>query len=521
MKTPWMQTLYRKLDEKDFGVKEIDDNVKELFRKDNKSKFRLTNEQYNDYLNGKLDNLIMENMYYRGLALDDEGCILTGSQGYLADESYFPLADDRYVSFKIKTEKNEYTILLNPEVGSWVAFTEDEFKQYKSGKLPMHQMENLYLRRLATDSDRESVEMDFPEPADRPSVVVVNLTMACNLKCKYCFASCEPGKGDYMHEDVMERIITEMFKMPSKLITFELQGGEPLCCFEGMKKFVEISEKYKDQYNKTVKYRTVTNATLVTDEVIEFAKKYNVAVCVSLDGDESMTNQTRIYADGRGAFEDIMKGVKKLQSQYRIDGAVCTIGQHNMKDAERIMNFFIEQGISFKPRPANLLGRELENHTTTNSGEWAEAFIKMHQMSDDAEVENYSVHIHEENVYGPVRDYICLRYPCGAAREVISVNPDGTVYPCDGFKNEEDFNMGNILEESLDEILSKDWVETLRNRTHKDIEKCSTCMFRAMCCSCCYSAYGAYGTVYREDPQCADRRKIFMYLIKNWLVRNE
>ena len=203
-----------------------------------------------------------------------------------------------------------------------------------------------------------------------------------------------------------------------------------------------------------------------------------------------------------------------------MDGAVCTIGQHNMREAERIMHFFIEQGISFKPRPANILGRELQNHTTTHNGEWAEAFIKMHKLSQDASVENYSVHIYEENVYGPVRDYICLRYPCGAAREVISVNPDGSVYPCDGFKNEEKFKMGNILEEELDEILAKDWVIELRNRTYKDIEKCSQCMFRAMCCSCCYSAYGAYGTVYREDPQCVDRRKIFMYLIKTWLEKN-
>jgi radical SAM protein with 4Fe4S-binding SPASM domain len=341
------------------------------------------------------------------------------------------------------------------------------------------------------------------------------------LKCKYCFAACEPGKGESMGNEVMTRVITQMFTMPSKLITFELQGGEPLCYFEGMKTFVEIAESLKDQFNKIVKYRTVTNATMITDEFIEFAKKYDVAVCVSLDGDEEMTNQTRVYADGKGAFSEIIKGVHKLKQDYKIDGAVCTIGQHNMKYAKRIMEFFIDQGISFKPRPANILGREIENHTTTNSGEWANAFIEMHKLSENISIENYSVHIHEENVYGPVRDYICLRYPCGAAREVISVNPDGTVYPCDGFKNEESFNMGNIKSETLEEILSKEWVIKLRDRTYKDIEKCKTCMFRSMCCSCCYSAYGAYGTIYREDPQCVDRKKIFMYLIQTWLERNE
>lgn len=521
MKTPWMKTTYGKLETDQYRIENVDNGLVKIISSSEESEYYLTCEEYEQYCQNTLDYLKMENMYYRGLAVDDEGMVIENSDLYLKDEQYVPLSEEEYVKFNISTDEGKYVVMLNPEIGSWVAFENDEFELYVDGLLDARKMENLYLRNLAKDSDNESVIMDFPLPAERPSVIVVNLTMTCNLRCKYCFAACEPGQGDFMSEDVMRQVIVQMFSMPSKLITFELQGGEPLCHFEGMKKFVEISETLKGQYGKLVKYRTVTNATLISDEFIDFAKKFDVAVCVSLDGDAEMTNQTRVYADGRGAFPEIIKGVEKLKSEYQIDGAVCTIGQHNMKEAEKIMNFFIEQGISFKPRPANLLGRELENHTTTESGEWADAFIKMHKISEKASVENYSVHIHEENVYGPVRDYICLRYPCGAAREVISVNPDGTVYPCDGFKNEEKFNMGNIMDETLEEILVKDWIVELRNRTHKDIKKCSTCMFRAMCCSCCYSAYGAFGTVYREDPQCADRRKIFMYLIKNWIEKNE
>lgn len=521
MKTPWMKTNYMALNESEYCVEENDKNEIRLIKKDFSSEFVLSKENYEEYRKNCLDYLIMENMYYRGLAKDDQGEIIEGIDGYLSKEKYYPLNENEYKAIKIKTKDKEYMVILNPEIGSWMAMSEDEYKEYKTNQLDNMKMENLFLRGLAKDFDGESVNMEFPKPAERPSVIVVNLTMACNLRCKYCFAACEPGTGDFMSEEVMEKVIIEMFKMPSKLITFELQGGEPLFYFDGMKKFVEISEKYKNKYEKIVQYRTVTNATLINDEVIKFAKEYNIAVCVSLDGNEEMTNQTRIYADGKGAFKDIMKGVKKLKEEYEIDGSVCTIGQHNMDYAEEIMNFFITQGISFKPRPANILGRELENHTTTPSGKWAEAFIKMHKMSETSPIENYSVHIHEENVFGPVRDYICLRYPCGAAREVISVNPDGTVYPCDGFKNEKEFVMGNLKTETLEDILTKDWVEKLKNRTHKDIEKCNQCIFKAMCCSCCYSAYGAYGSIYREDPQCEDRRQIFIYLIRDWLEKNE
>ena len=43
---------------------------------------------------------------------------------------------------------------------------------------------------------------------------------------------------------------------------------------------------------------------------------------------------------------------------------------------------------------------------------------------------------------------------------------------------------------------------------------------KGMCCSCCYSAYGKFGDIYREDPHCADRRKIYVYLIQSWLEEN-
>lgn len=521
MKTPWMQTEYTKLPEDEYSTSVINENSIRILLNNGKSNAILSNDEYNAYMNGNLSLLRMENLYFRGLAIDDEGEKVECEDVFLTEDAYSPLSSAEYSHFVIKTDSQNYDIVLNPEIGSWVAFENDEFEHYLKGTLDSNKMENLYLRSLAKDKNDDFVEMDFPAPAERPSVIVVNLTMACNLRCKYCFAACEPGKGDFMQEDVMSSVISQMLQMPSKLITFELQGGEPLFYFDGMKKFVLLAEEMNKKYNKVIQFRTVTNATLINDEVISFAKAHNIAICVSLDGNKEMTNQTRVYADGRGAFDEIIKGVKKLKEEYQVDGAVCTVGQHNMKYAEQIMQFFIEQGISFKPRPANILGRELENHTTTHSGEWADAFITMHKMSEDAPIENYSVHIHEENVYGPVRDYICLRYPCGAAREVISVNPDGSVFPCDGFKNEQEFNMGNITTESLDTILEKDWIKELRNRTHKDIEKCNKCMFKAMCCSCCYSAYGAYGTVYREDPQCADRRRIFMYLIKTWLEKNE
>lgn len=422
------------------------------------------------------------------------------------------------MTIKKVIEDQDFYILLNPEIGSWVVLSCDEYARYDADEFTEIEWETLYIRGLALDKDGDTVSLDFPVPAELPSVVVVNITTFCNLRCLYCFASCEESHGENMTENVMSRIADEMLKMPSENITFELQGGEPLCYIDGMEKFITIAEEKNKKYGKTIKYRTVTNGTRIDDRFILLAKKYHINLGVSVDGPKELTNKVRVYPTGVGAFDDIMAGIKRAKSAgLNIDGSVCTLGRHNCEYTDEIVHFFVANSINFKPRPANILGREKESMTTTKPGQWAKAYKELYFKSKNVGVTNFSIHIFEENVYTPVRDYICLRYPCGAAREIISVNPDGTVYPCDGFKGENQFSMGNILNESIVDMLKKDWVIDLRSRTAKTIKTCSQCMYRAMCCSCCYSAYGAYGTIYREDPHCSDRRKIFDFLFEQWI----
>lgn len=418
-------------------------------------------------------------------------------------------------------EGHTFYVLLNPNLGSWIVLNEEEYNWFASNKLTEIEEETLYFRGLMLDEDGKSIDIDFPQPAEFPSVAIINITTKCNLKCKYCFADCSDEKGYDMTYEVMDRAIISMLEMPSENITFELQGGEPLCNLEGFNSFLEKAVKLNEKYKKNIKFRTVTNGTLINDRFAKIAKKFDVKIGVSVDGSASLNNINRIYPDGRGTFSDVEKGIEFARKNgLEIDGCVCTIGQHNFDKVEEIFNTFEKFGIDFKPRPANVLGREKIYSTTTKPGQWAQCYKGLYRRAKSSPVTNFSIHIFEENTYTPIRDYICLRYPCGAAREIITINPDGSVYPCDGFKGEREFEMGNVLNESLKNMLEKDWVKKMRSRTAADIPKCSKCIYRGMCCSCCYSSYGAYGTIYKEDPHCADRHKIFDFLIEEWIREN-
>jgi radical SAM protein with 4Fe4S-binding SPASM domain len=415
----------------------------------------------------------------------------------------------------------KFYVLINKNYGSWVALSDDEYERYKNNELSNNEMESLYNRMLALDENGEFLSLSFPEPAERPSVVVVNITTTCNLRCKYCFVECEPGKGEHMQKDVMEAVVKNMLSMPAENITFELQGGDPLNYIEGFYNFVNIVEGLNKNTKKTIKLRTMTNAINATKEFAVFCKEHQITVGVSIDGPEAFHNIARVDENGEGTFHKTKAGIDLLRSEgVVVDGAVCTIGKHNINASEELLDFFDEIELDFKPRPVNILGRELQERFSPSPGEWNECFQSMHKLKNNYKRTNFSNHIHEENVYTPIRDYICLRYPCGAAREIISVNPDGSVYPCDGFKGVDTFCIGNLLKESLEDIFQKEEVKKIQQRDASTIDKCRNCAFSGMCCSCCYSTYGAYGTIYREDPLCNDRKKIFLYLIKDWIENN-
>lgn len=518
MRSPWLNREYEK--SKDVTVEKINDQYI-LKNKKLGSKYVLSAEEYKKYENNLFNEIEWEKLFLLGFAKDKNCDTFELNPDFNLENKKFKKSKI-VESFPLKVDNEEFEVLINPEMGSWMALTQEEFERYKNNQLLQAEWLSLFIRGLAEDKDHTEIDFDFPLPAEYPSVIVVNITTGCNLRCKYCFADCGPFKGENMTEDVMDATIDSMLSMPQvKVITFEFQGGEASTNVSGMRTFIEKVEQVKSKYDKLVKYRTEINCISVTEELISLIKDYNVSVGISLDGPKEMTDQTRVDINGQGAYDRIEKGIKKIRDNgIYIDGAVCTVGQHNVHYPRQLMEYFDEIGMNFKPRPVNILGREKENHLTTKSGEWAKCFKEMHQMKDEVDIENFSVHIFEENVYTPIRDYICLRYPCGAARELVSVNPNGDVFPCDGFKGEKEFVMGNVLNEKIEDMLKKPEIIKLRSRTAYSIEKCSKCMFRGMCCSCCYSAYGEFGSIYREDPQCIDRRQMYIYLIQDWIKQN-
>jgi uncharacterized protein len=136
-------------------------------------------------------------------------------------------------------------------------------------------------------------------------------------------------------------------KEKTTAITF--YGGEPLLKFDLLKEVVELTKR-KGVFHE-YRFSLTTNGTLLTDEVVEYFVKNDIAILVSLDGPKKIHDLYRVSIDDQGTFDVILKNLKwiKLYSpEYFENNISFNAVVAPPYDLDAIVNFFYSR-IFFKP----------------------------------------------------------------------------------------------------------------------------------------------------------------------------
>ena len=89
-------------------------------------------------------------------------------------------------------------------------------------------------------------------------------------------------------------------------------------------------------------------------------------------------------------------------------------------------------------------------------------------------------------------------YHCTAGDTLITVLPNGDVYPCRRMP----ICVGNLLETPLEALYQCDLFSALRNRT-KVCKGCKSCLYAHLCGGGLHClAYAVTGSIFHADPGC-------------------
>lgn len=336
----------------------------------------------------------------------------------------------------------------------------------------------------------------------------------CNFNCIYCQAGNLNQKDDYkMTKETAKRAVEIAMDSPSKCLTFEFQGGEPLTNYEIIKYIIEYSKSINK--DKQIEYNLVSNLTLLTDEMIEFFIKNEVSICTSIDGNKELQNKNRPYKN-KDSYEETVSKIKKLKEKGVKVSAIETTTKYSLEKYKEIVDEYINLGLdSIFIRPLTKLGRADNNWK--NVGYEAEDFLEFYKNCLDYIIQKNKEGIFLSEGHGniffkkillndPV-NYMELRSPCGGAIGQLAYYYDGDIYTCDEGRmlsemRNDSFKLGNVYENTYRDLMQGDVCKAMCiSSCIECLPYCNNCAYMPYCGTCPVINLAQDNNIFARNPK--------------------
>jgi radical SAM protein with 4Fe4S-binding SPASM domain len=271
-------------------------------------------------------------------------------------------------------------------------------------------------------------ETSPPTPSTTPDAVDgvlsflwLELTNRCNLRCVHCYTESDPWSGDrdLLTVEDYESVMGQAYELGCRKI--QLIGGEP-----------QLNPSFKRLLRRSVDggfefVEVFTNLTRLDDETLEFSAANGVHFATSVYSDDPAVHDA--VTGVRGSHRRTIRNLRRLiAAGVQIRAAVIAIDD-DPDGAERTRRFVAE------------LGADASNRSSAPR-EFGRG----------------------EELVGKAASLSGLCGHCWNGN--LAVAPDGSVFPCVMARQ---WTVGDIADQSLDEIVRGDALARLRREIHDTV----------------------------------------------------
>lgn len=325
------------------------------------------------------------------------------------------------------------------------------------------------------------------------------VTLRCDHSCHYCQVSRQTvNQGQFdMTRDVATAAVNMMLESPSRHITLELQGGEPLLAFDLIKYIVSIAKDGAARVGKELDIVIASNLAFLTDEVLEYCSAAQIKLSTSLDGPEFIHNSNRPRPEG-DSYKITIEGIKRARRALGANriAALMTTTQLSLQHPIEIIDEYVRRSFhTIFLRPISPYGFAVRSSRKT--GYDVDAFLEFYKAGLNyilelnrqgySLVEIYTRILLQKILTPEGTGYVDLQSPSGAGLNVLVYNYDGDVYATDEARmlaemQDHTFKLGNVLKHSRAQILtSPALVNLLQSACNQSLPGCSDCAFQPYC----------------------------------------
>lgn len=329
-----------------------------------------------------------------------------------------------------------------------------------------------------------------------PKIKVVFISCKrCNLQCAYCFAhygsfASKIIQSDFMSLECYKKTIEYLEKKHTCGIgSLSFFGGEPLLQFPVIKEFIT---GYYEELEKVGVFRPEvdisTNGTLITEEMAQFFREYDIKVALSLDGPKDLNDMGRKFKKVEFSVADSVKKAIELLEKYQVKYHLqMVIHKGHLEQYESGMaiewlreferpnckSVAISPVVTDDPR-FKIQGKKMLNNLECFAKDLTNNYIDQMVKPDPR--------ILSLEMIAPLLHIVKNTYheDCHAGYN-LAVETNGDIYPCQMFIGNDEYLLGNVFEERFDDERARNLLGVKR----QDCGECKKCIAKGVCTFFC------------------------------------
>lgn len=441
---------------------------------------------------------------------------------------------------------DEDRVVVTSIAGDWLITGREDLERIVSGQINPEEdlFFDLQARHLITaDPTRSTLAPLLSQYRTRksylengPALHIFVVSLRCHHSCSYCQVSRQPTTAERfdLSDEHARCAVDRLFEWPSKDLTVEFQGGEPLLHFERVRSLTELIQKRNVQACRNIRFVLASTLHDITDDQLAFMREHEFQLSTSLDGPEWLHNANRPRPE-RDSYRRTLIGIERGRRALgnASVSALTTLTKRSIGFPREIIDEYRRMGFhSIALRPLSPYGFALK--TRGRQGYSIEEFLTFYAAALDHLIsvnaagyrldESFASLLLSQLLTPFSHGYVDLRSPTGAGFGAIVYDYDGTVYPSDEARmlaamGDRAFALGQVDEPIQNWIASPAMRRISVAGVAESLPTCADCAYVPFCGADPIDHYARQGDLVGHRPSsdfCRKHMGLFDLLLQRW-----
>lgn len=339
--------------------------------------------------------------------------------------------------------------------------------------------------------------------------LTLNVTQLCNLHCTYCAAGGDGTYGDPVAKISVEKTLPQIQYFLSRAkadqnfhITF--LGGEPLLYPDAIRLIASYANQLAELKNINLRFSVITNATLISEGILDILTAIRANVIVSIDGPPETHDVARPQKNGKGSSTAALAGLKLLLKKKQFLGKISLHAVFSRSNLEVVKAYVFFQKFDVDSYEFTFDVTESDRSVSSQFMiEMSKVASMAFQNGGEKSLRKISLF---DSYFQSLDEQQRTENYCGSGKSLLSIDSKNKIYACPLDVGQKGMQVGDL------QTLDSTKLEGLQNNLI-ELNNCESCWARYLCGGGCLFAHKSMtGQKHKKHVSFCERSRFLISL---------